>query len=799
MPDYTLSAKITGDSSDYQKAIKSADESTEQFQKNTSSLGAKLAGGLKSGLGIAAKAIVAVSGALGTASVAAIKVGSDFEAQMSRVQAISGATGAELENLRNQAIQLGADTSFSASEAAQGMENLAAAGFTTSEIMDAMPGLLDLAAAAGEDLAASSDIAASTLRGFGLAASDAGHVADVLAENANRTNSSVAETGEAMKYIAPLARAAGISMEETAAAIGIMANAGIQGSQAGTTLRGALSRLSKPTDDMVGVMEQLGISFYDSEGKMKSLSDQVGMLRTAMQGMTDEQKNNVLVTLYGQESLSGMLALINEGEGSLTQLTESFRECDGAAQQAATTMQDNLQGAIEQMKGSLETLGIVLYDSVSEPLKNLAQQATEAINQLTTAFQENGMEGLISVGGQIITNILLGIAQGLPNVITTAIQIIQSIVTNLQANMPQIVSAGGNILLSLISGAAQLLYMAGSLALSFIVTVIQGLVQNAPQLMTQANTMFTEFCEQFQNRLPDIVSEGADMIGSLLKGLADNAPTIIQQGGEMLLTWLNTILSSLPSIITGGGQIISSLLQGILANAPQIAAEALSLMVRFVQTIIGNLPQILSAGLQLVGQLLAGIIRAVPDIIASIPGIIWQIGSAFLNTDWGNVGGNIVRGIASGIAGGVGEIVDAARDVAKKALNAAKKFLGIHSPSTLFRDEVGQYMALGMGIGFEDNIPVKDINDALDNAVNRISGHYAEVGQRINPVDAITGTSRIAETYQADVNNIFEGMTIVVDSTANLDGTPIYKKASEYTIKRIGNQQKAVLRSKGAY
>ena len=574
MPDYTLSAKITGDSSGYQKAINEADKSTEQFQKNTSSLGSKLAGGLKTGLSVSAKAIASVSGALGTASVAAIKVGSDFEAQMSRVQAISGATGAELENLRNQAIQLGADTSFSASEAAQGMENLAAAGFTTSEIMDAMPGLLDLAAAAGEDLAASSDIAASTLRGFGLAASDAGHVADVLAENANRTNSSVAETGEAMKYIAPLARAAGISMEETAAAIGIMANAGIQGSQAGTTLRGALSRLSKPTDDMVGVMEQLGISFYDSEGKMKSLSDQVGMLRTAMQGMTDEQKNNVLVTLYGQESLSGMLALINEGEGSLTQLTESFRECDGAAQQAATTMQDNLQGAIEQMKGSLETLGIVLYDSVSEPLKNLAQQATDAINQLTTAFQENGMPGLISVGGQVISNILLGIAQMLPSLLENAILIIQQIVASLNENMPQLVIAGGQILLTLISGMATLLPTLGEFALNLITQIGNGITENAPQLVPKGIEAVLQFIQGIVSNFPQIVSTGLDMLVSLAEGIANSLPTLIAEVPKIINEFCSNIDSLLPKILSAGIQIIIALGKGIIQSIPTIIANA---------------------------------------------------------------------------------------------------------------------------------------------------------------------------------------------------------------------------------
>lgn len=796
MPDYTLSAKITGDSSGYQKAINEADKSTEQFQKNTSSLGSKLAGGLKTGLSVSAKAIAAVSGALGTASVAAIKVGSDFEAQMSRVQAISGATGKELEELRNQAIQLGADTSFSASEAAQGMENLAAAGFTTSEIMDAMPGLLDLAAAAGEDLAASSDIAASTLRGFGLAASDAGHVADVLAENANRTNSSVAETGEAMKYIAPLARAAGISMEETAAAIGIMANAGIQGSQAGTTLRGALSRLSKPTDDMVGVMEQLGISFYDSEGKMKSLSDQVGMLRTAMQGMTDEQKNNVLVTLYGQESLSGMLALINEGEGSLTQLTESFRECDGAAQQAATTMQDNLQGAIEQMKGSLETLGIVLYDSLSEPLKNLAQQATESINQLTTAFQENGMEGLISVGGQIISNILIGIAESLPSLLENAILIIQQIVASLNENMPQLVTAGGQILLTLISGMATLLPTLGEFALNLITQIGNGITENAPQLVPKGIEAVLQFIQGIVSNFPQIVSTGLDMLVSLAEGIANSLPTLIAEVPKIINEFCSNIDSLLPKILSAGIQIIIALGKGIIQSIPTIIANA-GEIVTAILNVITHL-NLFSTGANLIKGLGNGIKSIFSSISSIIKNLISKIKNPF-NINWGSIGENIIKGIAKGISSAIGWVVNAAKKAAQSAFNAAKSLLGIHSPSTLFRDEIGLNMALGMGIGFEDNIPVQDINSALDNAVNKISGHYAEVGQRINPVDAITGTSRVAETYQADVSNIFEGMTIVVDNTTNLDGTPIYKRASEYTIKSIGNQQRAVLRAKGAY
>lgn len=435
------------------KVVIETDLDSSGIEKGLSKLGSITAKGMKA----ATVAITGTAAALGGVAAAAIKVGSDFESQMSRVKAISGATGEEFEQLKEQAMQLGADTSFSASQAAEGMENLAAAGFTTSEIMSAMPGLLNLAAASGEDLASSSDIAASTLRGFGLAASDAAHVADVLAANANRTNSSVADTGEAMKYIAPLARAAGLSLEETAAAIGIMANAGVNGSQAGTSLRGALSRLSKPTKDMSEAMDELGISFYDSNGKMKSLTEQVGMLRQATEGMTDEQKNNYLVTLYGQEALSGMLALINEGEGSLGELTNAYKNCDGAAQKAAETMQDNLSGALEQLGGSAQTLGLAFYNSVADNLKNAAKTATESINNITDSFNNGGLNEAIQTAGDEFANLAVEAASHAPEMVDTAVDFIESFASGIASNKGRILGAAGEMAESMASGLAELL------------------------------------------------------------------------------------------------------------------------------------------------------------------------------------------------------------------------------------------------------------------------------------------------------------------------------------------------------
>lgn len=388
------------DTSGFQSGFKSALADLQTFRDESATAADKFSA--------AGAAMSAVGGSL-TKSVtlplvgvgaAVMKVGSDFEAQMSRVQAISGATGDELKALTDQAIDLGATTAFSAGEAAEGMENLASAGFTTQEIMSAMPGLLDLAASSGAELGTASEIAASAIRGFGLEASDAGHVADVFAEAAARTNAQTEDMGEAMKYIAPVAKAMGQSLEETAAAVGIMSDAGIKGSQAGTSLRGALSRLAKPTDVMLAKMEELGLSFYDAQDNMLPLNGIIEQLETSMAGLTQEQRNNALVTLFGQESLSGMLALMERGPEELRSLTESFENCDGAAAEMAETMLDNTKGSVEEMMGSIETLAIRLQQVMAPAITAVVEKITEFVNKLSSMSPET-LQMIVTIAGVV--------------------------------------------------------------------------------------------------------------------------------------------------------------------------------------------------------------------------------------------------------------------------------------------------------------------------------------------------------------------------------------------------------------
>lgn len=435
--NFDVLAILRAQTGDFTKGFKEAQSVAESFQSTVDSTNMGAIDKAAAGFDVASKTMSRAGSALTlgvTAPVlaiatAAVKTGNEFEAQMSRVEAISGATGGEMALLEQQAKDLGAQTAFSASEAAAGMENMASAGFNTSEIMASMGGVLDLAAVSGGDVAMASENAATAVRGFGLEASEAGHVADVFAKAAADTNAEVADMGEAMKYVAPVASSLGLSIEETAAAIGIMSDAGIKGSQAGTTLRGALSRLAKPTDVMQAKMDELGISFFDAEGNMKPLDGIISDLEGSFEGLTKEQQANAMVTLFGQESLSGMMALVDAGPGKMQDLTGSFEDADGAADAMARTMQDNAKGSIDEMMGSLETLAITVSETLAPMVREAAEYVTDLANQfgeLDPNMQENILKwiGIAAAAGPALK--ILGTAS---SVIGPAIKLFSGLAT----------------------------------------------------------------------------------------------------------------------------------------------------------------------------------------------------------------------------------------------------------------------------------------------------------------------------------------------------------------------------------
>lgn len=318
-----------------------------------------------------------------------IKTYKDFQAQMSTVAAISGATGTELDALTEKAKEMGASTSFSASDAGKAFEYMAMAGWKSGEMISGISGIMDLAAASGEDLGRVSDIVTDALTAFGLQAADSGHFADVLAAASSNSNTNVSMMGETFKYVAPLAGSLGYSIEDVSVAIGILANSGIKGEKAGTGLTAVFNGLSSPTKQAKAAMDELGISMFDSAGKARPLRDMIGNLREAFAGLSQEEKMKYAYDLAGVDGMKTIQLLVNASASDYEKLTEAIANADGAARKMAETRMDNLAGDMEQLGGAWETFQLSIMEGKgAEGLRSFVSGVTKDIERLTEYMKD---------------------------------------------------------------------------------------------------------------------------------------------------------------------------------------------------------------------------------------------------------------------------------------------------------------------------------------------------------------------------------------------------------------------------
>lgn len=870
------------------------------FNKGISNL-SKIA---TTGLGVAVgNAITKVVDKVGSIGTAAVKVGMNFEAEMSKVASISGATGDEFQKLIDKAKEMGSKTKFSATESAQAMEYMAMAGWKTQDMVDGLKGIMDLAAASGEDLATTSDIVTDALTAFGLKASDSTHFADVLAKASSNANTNVAMMGETFKYVAPVAGALGYSVEDCSVAIGLMANSGIKASQAGTSLRQMLSRMAKPTDEAQAAMDKLGVSLTDSAGNMKSLDTVMGDLRNGFKGLSKAEQTQLAASLAGQEAMSGLLAIVNASDGDFDKLKNSIYNCKDAAANMAAVAQDNLAGQITSLKSKAEGLGIAFYGSIQEPLKELASVGVKALEDLNNAYSSNGFVGFINEIGnkvpllQSFTDAIAGLAEktkgmstdelmnlgktaavlagagpaislfgsqignvqsavegfsgittgvlseigklpkgfksatksatnfqkdftgslkGLGSAVTGPFQVLTpklsatvgkigkivsgvpgkiggavgKIGSAIASKIPRITSAfsllgdtagylgawGGQIgsalqgVLGTVAGfipsfvglmnfgavAAvvvaglglvysqfgtqidQILLLAQTKGPEIISNFGAGITAALPGLISSGATLILGLMNAITANLPSLISVGASIIATLVSSLGAQLPQLIPVAVQMILTLVESLISNLPQLITSGLQLMEGLAQGIANAIPRVAAKAPVIIGKLASTIITNLPKIIQTGVKIITQLAVGLVQGIPALLGKIPSMISQIKNAFTSVNWGSVGMNIISGIASGISSAVGSLISAATSAASSALDAIKSKLGIHSPSRVFRDQVGKMMALGMGIGFEKNIPVGSMNAGVQKAVQSLQ-RSVQLTTSVNPDKTVGG------------------------------------------------------------
>lgn len=404
MQDITV--RIAADLKDFANGM-------NEVQSRMSAMGSKL-----SGAGTAmATTFGAAGGAIAAGLGVAVNKSMDFEAQVSRVGAIAGATGSDLQGLRDSALELGASTSKSATEVATGQEALAALGMTAQEVIGAMPGVISAAESSGADMAQTAEVMGSALNIFGLEATESTRVADILAQTANASAADINDMGYALKYAGPVAANLGVSMEELSASIGIMTNAGLDGSSAGTSLRAGLLSLLKPSKENQKTMDAMGLSMTDANGKFVGIKGVVEQLNSSMDGMTDAQKTATLASLVGTEASSGFLALMSAGPSEIDKFTTSLENSEGASATAAAAMKDNLKGALEELGGAFETAQISIGTALTPAIQAVAavlQGLMDKFNSLSP-----GMQQFIAIGAAVTAGVLL-LAAGLGALLAAA-------------------------------------------------------------------------------------------------------------------------------------------------------------------------------------------------------------------------------------------------------------------------------------------------------------------------------------------------------------------------------------------
>lgn len=650
------------DTSKFKSGFKSALNDLKVFQSEAATSKDKLAGFSSAATSAGRSLTKGLTVPLAGVGAAAVAVTAKFDAGMSKVKAVSGATSSEMEQLRAKAKEMGAQTKFSATESAEAFNYMAMAGWKTADMLDGIEGIMNLAAASGEDLATTSDIVTDALTAFGLSAKDSTHFADVLAAASSNANTNVSMMGETFKYVAPVAGALGFSVEDVSTAIGLMANSGIKGSQAGTALRNLFTKMAKPTKESAAAMEKLGVSLTDSKGNMKDFNTIMGELREGFAGLTQAEKAQTASALAGQFGMSGLLAIVNSSEKDFNKLQDAIYNADGASKEMADTMMDNLPGAITLAKSALEGLGIRIGEVITPAITKIVQVFTKFISWLsqasdgTVAFAVTLGVILAAIGpvllvvGTLTRNImtLIDAYNALSKVLagksviafakSTAAKIADTAATyaNSAANLANKASLSG--MTSAVSkAAAKVLAFAGAhkvatAATLGVVGAAIGLAVYMKKTGTSVSDLKKKVVDMFNSlvqQVPEILSTVSEVaagivkeIPSIVRGALTSLGAIVRTGLQNLKTALPEIArwwaNDMPKLIAVGSDMVVNIINGFAESMPQLIATGSDMLVQLIDQFFAAVPQFIETGTEIVLSLIGGIVAALPQLVSSI-------------------------------------------------------------------------------------------------------------------------------------------------------------------------------------
>lgn len=751
--------KIEGDDTDFKSKVNGLGKTAES---GVSKLG-----------NVVKTAAVGIGGAMVAIGGYAIKVGSDFESAMSNVAAISGATGDDLQMLKDTAQEMGATTQFSATEAANALSYMALAGWDANQSASALPGVLNLAAASGMELASASDMVTDYMSAFGMSCEQSGYFADMLAYAQSNANTTAELLGESYKNCAANMAAAGQDVETTTSLLAMMANQGLKGSEAGTALAAVMRDLTAKMTDGAIKIGDTSVAVQDANGNYRDLTDILQDVESATNGMGDAEKAAALSSTFTADSIKGLNLILNAGVSNAADFENQLRNSGGTAENMANVMNDNLAGAMKSLQSRAETFGNAIYESFSVQLKDAVNAAADALGSLTDAFETGGIEGafnqlgilaqqgiqtiiaqapaMTQAAAQMINNFASGLAEGVPNVLAQALPLILQFTESLRENAGTLIDAGLNLILQLAQG------IANSLPL---------LIEYIPQIITNIAGIIND-------NAPKILATGVQILATLALGIIQALPVLIASIPNIILAIVNVFSAfnwiSLGQLIVNGVKAGVSLLGTALKSAGTAAANAFRSInwagvgqaaINFIRSAISGAAGLVSSGLRSVGTQAMNAFRsinwasvgraAINFIKSAITGAAGLVASAlraaatagmnaFKSVNWGSVGKHIISGIVNGIKGAASALFNALAGLAKNALNAAKNALGIKSPSRRFRDLVGKFIPLGIAAG------VDKYSNTAANAVSNMSSKLTDAAS----VSALNNKLKAAVSAQS--------------------------------------------------
>lgn len=693
MTAFELFGVLKLDRSDFDSGLKSAES------------------GLAAAAGLGVKAVGAATAAVTAFGGMAVKTGSTFDQAMGSVAATTGQSVDELNaslgevdtayghfsgTLRDFALYMGQNTTFSATEAANALNYMALAGYNTQQSMEMLPSVLSMAAAGSMDLAQASDMITDTQSALGLSFERTGEMVNEFAKAASSGNTSVEQLGEAMLRVGGLGaelnggfvtlsdgtQAEVDNVQELEIAFTAMANAGIKGAEAGTHMRNMLLKLSSPTDDGAAAFEALGVSIFDSEGQMRSLGAIMEDLGTGLNSLTQQEKLQAISDIFNTRDTAAAEALMNAMGQDWDRLGESILSAGDAADEMSKTKLDNLSGDMTLFKSALETAQITINDKLSPSLRDFVQLGTSGLQDITNGFNEGGLDGAMSAFGNTLSKGLSMVTTMLPDAVRAGGKLLEALGKGIIDNAPTIftslVEISGMLsdymleMMQTISDSLDGFDWAGTVqkVMDFLVQSFTG--GDAGQLFSVGFDIMTKLLDGMIQSLPAVANGAIEIMKALTEGIKNNFPQMIQTGMMALMKFSGSLRENVGNLVDAGLSMLMALADGLIQSLPVLIQTIPTIVSNIAGIINDNAPKLLVAGVTLIAKLVMGIVQSIPTIIAEFPKIIKMIFDVWSAVNWLSLGTKLITFITKGVKSLSTQVPNALKNIGQKAFEIFK-------------------------------------------------------------------------------------------------------------------------------